>query len=230
LRKSSHWYLFGLKPDIYAIIEVFVGLGIVVAAFGIISIIYLVLGGTFQISQLNFNGIAYISYFLFLGAFLEELLCRGIIFQALSSRLGGVIATLIMSSLFASLHLSNYGITVVSFLNVFLAGVVLSTMYLKTKSLWIPLSFHFFWNFLQVVAIDSPVSGIYYFSQYAILDWTVPTNAISSILLGGVFGIEGGIITTILLVLIFLLFLKFVRISQGINTLLLKRAITESKF
>ncbi len=153
---------------------------------------------------------------LFCYAAMEELAFRGIIFQALNEKIGAVFSTLIMSGLFAIVHLANPGMTLIAFSNVLLAGVLLSVMYLKTQSLWLPIFFHFFWNYSTVAILDTPVSGMSSFQSLAIFDWTIPTSKVATLILGGNFGIEGGLATSFILILLSWLSWKYLPESKNI--------------
>ncbi len=126
---------------------------------------------------------------------LEELLFRGVIYQSLIEKFGESLPTILISVLFSLAHLDISRIDVLALINVFLAGVLLSIMFLKTKSLILPISFHFFWNFFQVLLLDLPLSGNYIDSHLFIFR----NYDVSRILYGGTFGVEGGLIVTIVL-------------------------------
>jgi len=79
-------------------------------------------------------------------------------------------------------------------INTALAGVFLSILYIKRRSLWLPIFLHFSWNFSMGCIFALPVSGINF-------DETPLTTEIMGpeFLSGGKFGIEGSILTTVLL-------------------------------
>ncbi len=149
-----------------------------------------------------------ISLLIFVISTGEELFFRGIIFQALIQRFSPYLVTLIVSLAFSLLHLFNGNSNIISFSNTFLASILFSLAYLQTKSLWLPISLHFFWNFFQDILLGSPVSGFDF--DIAILKLSSFSNP--SILLGGEYGIEGGVLATAILlisVFVFLRWLKF---------------------
>ena len=112
------------------------------------------------------------SLFLFiLVSFTEEILVRGYILNNLLTSMNKYFALLISSAIFALLHLFNPHISTLSFLNLFLAGVLLGASYIFTKNLWFPISLHLFWNFIQGTILGFPVSGEYsdsLFSMYLV--------------------------------------------------------------
>lgn len=129
-----------------------------------------------------------------LGAFGEEMLFRGYMFQVLVEGTNKIIAVVIFAVFFGMAHLSNPHVTFFSFINVVLAGIWLSLAYLKTRSLALPLGLHFSWNFLQNHVFSFPVSGID-FTQFQ-LGTLVQSGP--EWLTGGHFGPEGGALATVM--------------------------------
>lgn len=115
----------------------------------------------------------------------EELVFRGYPFQKLRTlhrpfAIGGT------SLLFAGMHVGNHGITVVAFLNLVLAGVLLALAWERYGRLWFPIGLHFAWNLLCGPVLGYDVSGY------------VPASSLFATggsgadwLTGGTFGIEG---------------------------------------
>ena len=74
----------------------------------------------------------------------EETLFRGFLFEGLRrSRVGPVLTIILMSLVWTSLHVPADYFDLVT---IFTGGLALGTARLKTKSLWLPLSMHVFWN------------------------------------------------------------------------------------
>ena len=121
----------------------------------------------------------------------EEVLFRGYPFQALVEGIGPIAATLIASAAFSALHARNPNIDSVAFFNIFLAGVLLSAAYLRTRSLWFATAVHTGWNWTMATLFDFPVSGLLFDTPlYSGVSrgaewWT-----------GGVFGPEAGLAGT----------------------------------
>ena len=130
---------------------------------------------------------------------LEELLFRGYLLlnlaeainmKAIGSRVAVIISLLLTSAVFGVAHAPNPSATLISTLNITVAGIFLGLAYVLTGSLAIPLGIHLTWNFFQGNVFGFPVSGTNNFSTsvFAIeqggpLAWT-----------GGPFGPEAGII------------------------------------
>jgi len=128
-------------------------------------------------------------------ALYEELAFRGYILQNLRAD-WGVIAALVASSLlFGVFHGLNPNVTWLALLNIFLAGLLLAACYLVTRSLWLPMAFHFSWNFVQGPVLSFPLSGL---NTTGLLVTSIEGNPL---LTGGAFGPEGGLLGTMALCL-----------------------------
>ena len=129
------------------------------------------------------------------GAFGEELLFRGYLFQTMVEGTGRIIAVVVFACFFGFAHANNPNVTFFSLVNVALAGVWLSIAYFKTRTLWFPIALHFSWNFFQNHIFSFPVSGIQFEKyQLGVLKQSGPVW-----LTGGSFGPEGGALATIML-------------------------------
>lgn len=131
-------------------------------------------------------------------AFSEEVLMRGYLMTALKPTRNKCIIFLAPSILFSLFHLMNPGITLLSLLNTFLAGMLFAYMFIKSGKLWLSSGFHIAWNFLQGDIFGMSVSGN---SQAAIFETKLGTN---ELLTGGNYGPEGGLLVTCVLLLGFL--------------------------
>lgn len=92
----------------------------------------------------------------------EELLFRGYIFNNLLDKMSKKKAIIISSIIFLSVHFSSEG-NVLSYVDIFLAGVIFAYLYMKSKSLYLPIGFHFMIDFLQymIQIEDCPVNPYY---------------------------------------------------------------------
>ncbi len=158
-----------------------------------------------------------LAFFLVL-AILEELLFRGYILVNVSEGVRGmtdartaVLAGVGVSSvLFGVAHAANPAASVLSTLNIFLFGLVLGGAYVLTDRLAIPIGIHTTWNFTLGPVLGLPVSGLT--SGVALVDLELgdPT-----ILTGGAFGPEGGLIALVALALGACLLYLWVRRTVG---------------
>lgn len=125
----------------------------------------------------------------------EELLFRGYAFQTLAQGITMLPAILVMSALFGAAHLQNPHSTLLSTVNVMLAGIWFSLAYLKTRGLWLPFGLHFSWNFTQTTVFGFPTSGLAMADRQI---WSTVEKGPDWIT-GGPFGPEGGILATMVL-------------------------------
>jgi len=120
------------------------------------------------------------------GAFVEEILLRGVVFRIIEERLGTWIALAISALLFALLHLTSANATLTGTIVVGLeAGVLLSAAYVLTGRLWLAIGIHFAWDFAQdyVFGITGGTTGL------VRAELTGP-----AMLSGGGSGIEGSVL------------------------------------
>lgn len=132
------------------------------------------------------------------GAVSEEVLFRGYLLQTFARSNLVVFGVGFTSLLFAFAHNANPDAGRLSLLNTFLAGVWFAMAYFKTRDLWFPLGLHLVWNWLQGPVFGINVSGIAQFSPDPLLR---ATDAGPVWLTGGSYGIEGGIVCTIAIVI-----------------------------
>jgi hypothetical protein len=170
----------------------------IVVGFVLISIGFLTLLITnhLTIESVNFSWSLIIqSFFFFLiAAIIEEIVFRGYILNnLLSSMKNKYLALLISSLLFALIHGLNPNLSIISLVNLVIAGFALGITYIYTKNLWFPIFLHVSWNYFQGPIFGFEVSGMNAAS-------IIKQNVIGSDLLtGGQFGFEGSVILTILL-------------------------------
>ncbi|WJS94595.1 CPBP family intramembrane metalloprotease [Flavobacterium johnsoniae] len=127
---------------------------------------------------------------IFFSALLEEILFRFIPYSFLSNEF--TLKKILLISLFFSVfHLFNPNITIIGAVNIILAGVFFSLIYLKSNSLFLVTVIHAFWNFTIGCLLGSNISGM---KIKSILKYNAQKPFIWS---GGEFGFEGSIITTI---------------------------------
>ena len=138
---------------------------------------------------------AAVTAILVISATTEETLFRGYAFQRLIEGSNGAVAVAASSVVFGWLHATNPHATRLSILNTILAGVLLGLAYLKTRALWLPVGFHFGWNW-TLLALGHPVSGL----VVAEMPWHAVPAAGLIWLHGGSYGPEGGIVATTALV------------------------------
>ena len=101
-----------------------------------------------------------ITMLLLPAALLEELLFRGYALAVLRELWGWPWATVVTSAAFGAVHLANAGANVASTTLVTVAGVFLSAVLIRTRSLYAAWSAHFAWNWTMAVVFHTAVSGL----------------------------------------------------------------------
>lgn len=127
----------------------------------------------------------------------EEVLCRGYFLVSLARKKGNVWMGIIVSSLaFGALHLANSGIAPLAFINLVLFGIFAGVYFIKRGNIWGIAAIHSIWNFAQGNIYGILVSG----NDFGTTIFTSTINENMTFINGGDFGLEGGILTTIVLV------------------------------
>jgi membrane protease YdiL (CAAX protease family) len=177
-------------------------LGVTLAFLSISTVMLtLYLGGYCRIVVINDNVLLLLFPLVFIALMgtLEELIFRGVLYRIIESRLGTNLALIISGLFFGLSHITNEHATLVSVLGAGIGGLIAGTMFSATKRLWLPISFHAMWNFMQVF-YGTPVSGIDEFSGYSLFQSRFQGP---EYITGGPFGPENSIITIILILIIF---------------------------
>ena len=129
--------------------------------------------------------------FALVGAIVEELLFRGLLFRLLEEWLGSWIALAASACVFGAVHLANPHATLWAGLSIAIqAGVLLGTAYMQFRRLWLPIGLHIAWNFTQGGIFGGAVSG---HAADGLLRGTLtgPTWVT-----GGPFGVEASVFAT----------------------------------
>jgi membrane protease YdiL (CAAX protease family) len=125
----------------------------------------------------------------------EEVSIRGYVLKNLLETTNKYVALMITASCFGLLHIANPNVTMLSMLNIVLAGVLLGLYYIYRQNLWFPIALHFSWNFFQGPIFGFEVSGFE-------LDAIISHNMLGHPLItGGNFGFEGSILLTPLMII-----------------------------
>lgn len=140
----------------------------------------------------------------------EEVLVRGYFMVSLNNRCHTALAVVISSVVFALLHLANPGITLLALLNLTLFGVFMAVYILRTDDLLGACAIHSAWNFAQGNLVGIRVSGMAQLPTVAVMN---PVGE-RSLLHGGAFGLEGGLIVTVVLLVTIALTLFLPQRSQ----------------
>lgn len=164
--------------------------------------------------SLQFNGFSSAFgtgiFLLFLLGFMvqgmaEEVMCRGYLMVSIGRRYPMWVAAILNALIFAALHLTNSGISVLAFVNLTLFGVFASIYFIKRGNIWGIAAFHSVWNLVQGNFYGIRVSGMN--MSCTVFESTSVSGR--EILNGGVFGLEGGLAVTLVLAAGILLLLRF---------------------
>lgn len=132
------------------------------------------------------------------GAAWEEAVFRGYLLQTLSRSGLAWLGIALTSVFFGAIHIMNPNATIISIVDTVLAGVWFGVAYLKTRDLWFVWGMHLVWNWMLGSVFGIEVSGITDLVTAPLLR-EIDTGPVW--LTGGSYGIEGGIASTIALIL-----------------------------
>ena len=199
------------------------------AMFGFVIAINL-LTGAMTIESLinNLDGATLGLIAIFFGGFLiqgaeEEILVRGYLMVNLGAKHKVSTAIIISSIVFAALHLGNPGVTVLAMLNLTLFGVFCALYIICFNNIWGACAIHSIWNFVQGNFFGVSVSGMNTMpSIFAATN--VPGKEFIN---GGAFGAEGGIATTIVLVLSIAMVLSYMKKKGQLQKKVIEKATAE---
>lgn len=190
-----------------AVSEIMFG-GVVAFIFIVISTVIVVLfdGYSFKWEVGNASSIVLPIITASLGAaVIEELIFRGLVFQAIEKMGGSWIALAVTSIFFGIVHLGNPGATIWGAFSISIeAGVLLGAAFLWRRNIWFVIGLHFFWNTIQGL-LGIPVSGHPSTGLFTV------EVAGPALLTGGEFGLEASIVTVIMGLLIVIPMLIFAR-------------------
>ena len=132
----------------------------------------------------------------------EEILGRGYIMSVLRQTKSLPMVVIISSVIFGLMHAFNPGVGILPIINITLVGTLFAYMYIKSGNIWMPIGYHITWNYFMGNVYGFKVSGL---DTASILSTNLGTNTIIS---GGDFGPEGGLVVTAITLLGFI-FVKY---------------------
>lgn len=183
----------------------FLGTGIAVILLFIIFVLCVFSGAVVYYGKDNDINIililAYLGGFIIQGA-MEEIMCRGFLMNSLLYKIPTNIAILIISAMFAFPHFfalfqSNTIVVIVGIVNLLLFSTVVSLLMIKYNNIWVSCAVHSIWNFILSIIIGINLSG----SNSTSSVFKFSANENMELLSGGKYGIEAGLICTIVLIL-----------------------------
>ena len=170
------------------------------AQFSLVVALLLLTGtGSLELAELSLEPVLFILAlipFWILQGGTEELVTRGWLFPAVSTKSNIFIGILISSALFGALHLFNPGVSILSIVNIILDGIFACFLMLKYDNMWVLAGMHGAWNFVQGNIYGIQVSG--QGASISILNYSSQSSV--DLLSGGAFGAEGSIFASIVLI------------------------------
>ncbi|MDN2680679.1 type II CAAX endopeptidase family protein [Janthinobacterium sp. SUN033] len=167
------------------------GAGLVALTFGVLAAL-----GVYQFSGVNALSVLLLLPLaeLVLVGMAEEMMFRGILFGVTARALGNKAAIVISSLVFALAHLPNAGFSLLAIIALVAYGVLQAALYMKTRRLWVCIGTHIGWNYCVGQVFSSTVSG------HAATDGLLRGElAGNTVLTGGAFGVEGSLVTVLLI-------------------------------
>lgn len=174
-------------------------------ALAVVGMIYAIGGVRFELDPMRSAGslLTGLYTFLFVALF-EETLFRGFIFQRLLDGVGVWLAQIAVAALFVVAHEHSPGMQgttqIVASADLFLGAVMLGLVYLRTRSLALPIGLHLGWNWAQGSLLGFGVSG------YEFAGWLKPIfPGKAEWLTGGAFGPESSVFSPLVSIVIIVL-------------------------
>ncbi|WP_300697834.1 CPBP family intramembrane glutamic endopeptidase [uncultured Bacteroides sp.] len=174
-----------LQGMMYALLLYAVGFGVL---YGL---------GEIEVVSVRFDAPGLLLSFLvmLLVALSEEIAFRGFVLgRLLAAGVNRFAALLLSAALFSLMHLFNPGFSLIAFLNILLAGMLLGSTYIYTRNLCFPIALHLFWNWLQGPVLGFGVSG----GDFGDTLLTLHVSG-NDLINGGAFGFEASVVCTALM-------------------------------
>jgi membrane protease YdiL (CAAX protease family) len=167
------------------------GIALIAACIGLLALL-----GVYRIDAFNGAYNPWLAIYItgIVAAISEEILFRGVIFRFLEEGVGSWGAVIGSSLIFGLAHIANPDGTLWGGLAIAIQSLVFAGIYLLTRSLWWCIGLHFAWNITQGAVFGSIVSG-----SGARDSWFQASWSGSDLLTGGSFGLEGSLVTILVI-------------------------------
>lgn len=185
--------------------------GYLAGALFAIVILGVIVAGVCCTNGMSFNTVSHdINYqecILWFVAFLiqgsaEEVICRGFMLQSLRRKVSLPVAITVSSIAFVVPHIlsleGEISYVILSIISLFVVSGIFSMLVIRNNNLWIACGLHSIWNFVLSYVMGLRLSGSEG-SGNGIIIFKVGKP---SIINGGTYGIEGSVVTSIVLVIV----------------------------
>ena len=185
------------------LVAIKVGLGLAIfSVVGVVAILLMSNNIVLTLSKdLNIGIIIILIILALIQGFLEEIIFRGYLMTRLAAKKGKWIAIILSSLFYLVFRMSNPTTTKLDLINIFLISIVMSLLYWYFDNVLVIAIFHAFWNCISGVIFGFNISGI----RVSDSIFTVEAISDKKILIGGSYGIEGSIISTVFFAILGLL-------------------------
>lgn len=199
--KTTFEYFGFSKENNLEAIKVGTGLSIF-SIVGVVAILLMSNNISLSLSKdLKIGIIIILAILVLMQGFLEEVVVRGYLMTRLAAKKGKWIAILLSSIFYLVFRMSNPTTSKIDLLNIFLISVVMSLLYWYFDNVLVIAIFHAFWNCISGLVFGFNLSGI----KLSDSIFTVAAISDKQILIGGSYGIEGSIISTVFFAILGLL-------------------------
>lgn len=180
-----------------------------------VSVVYLFLPGSIEKNLLDTGTkLAFVTRGIFLAGLgagvVEEMLFRGLLMNVVIKKCGRAVGIFAPSVLFASLHIIGMNFSLLSCVQVMVAGTMVGIMFsliaLEGQSIWNSAIVHAVWN--MIIIGGGLVIGTE-LDEYSICSYVLETR--SFLLTGGEFGIESSVVSIIGYLVVSLIALWMIR-------------------
>ncbi len=216
-RRSWKWLCFTFKAGLLGY-GILLGLAlplliiVIIFAFGTVAIVVTPSRFTaIELSSVVFGTVCLIMF----TAITEELVFRGMAVREWAVKMGWTLATIIGGLYFGAAHALRFvsritwseGIWIM--VSALIAGILFTAMYVRSKSLWLPIGFHFGWNLCLQLFLGTTLSG-----QEANFGLFRTELSGPALLTGRAFGIESSVVTYLVYIVVTILILKYSKFGQ----------------
>lgn len=192
------------------------GLGLAIfSVLGVVAILLMSNNVSLTLSKdLNIGMIIILIILVLIQGFLEEIVFRGYLMTRVAAKKGKWLGIILSSIFYIVFRMSNPTTSILDLINIFLISIVMSLLYWYFDNILVIAIFHAFWNCISGVIFGFNISGI----RVSDSIFTVEAISDKQILIGGSYGLDSSIMTTlyfsILALIIYMrLYLKIFRKS-----------------